>query len=686
MRFAAVAGPCATVDILAGRFSIIAAACRDSLLAARPGTAPDTDHTSMSTSHDTGRVTAMRRYALAFVMGAALAGSAVAYFSLAPGQRPGGGAGDGPDHPASHVAAQTEPPPPAALMPADATASGMTLPDGFHATAFAHEPDVTQPIAMAFDHRGRLWVVEGHAYPEWSPTAHTDRVLIFEDRDGDGRFDERKVFLDGGTNLTGIAIGHGGVWLCAAPYLLFVPDADGDDTPDGPPVVQLDGWAAGKHAIFHGLRWGPDGWLYGEQGINAFSAVGRPGAFGGERVAFDTGIWRYHPVTHAFEVVARGMTNPWGYDFDDHGQLFVGNTVIDHLWYLLPGAIVERWRGQDVNPHAYAYMKSCVAHKHGRRTDAATGEVIDEGGHAHTGAMIYLGDNWPDAYRGHVYLLNLQGRLIVRDVLQRRASGYLATHGDVTARVPDPWFRGLNMMYGPDGGVFVIDWSETGGCHDGKSRDTGRVYKIVHGEPAKLDAFDISTMSDARLIELQSHRNEWWGRRARLALQERAASGRLHDGTRDTLKAMALGDGAARMRLRALWCLHVTGGVDEATTRAMLGDDDEQLRAWAVRLAFEDGEVSSAVYAAVERMAATDNGFVRLHIASSMRRMPAERRWSVARAMATRDDSDDLNLTLMTWYAIEPLVAADHTRAAGLLAQIKTSKLRQLVVRRIADE
>ncbi len=118
-----------------------------------------------------------------------------------------------------------------APVPARDAASKMTLPEGFKVTLFAGEPDVVQPIAFAFDDRGRLWVVECLSYPEWK--RGDDRVLIFEDKDNDGHFDTKKVFLDKGKNLSGINLGYGGVWLCSTPNLIFVPDKNADDVPDG---------------------------------------------------------------------------------------------------------------------------------------------------------------------------------------------------------------------------------------------------------------------------------------------------------------------------------------------------------------------------------------------------------------------------------------------------------------------
>ena len=163
---------------------------------------------------------------------------------------------------------------------AAAEAAGrMTVPDGFTVTLFAAEPDVVQPIAFTIDPKGRLWVVENYSYPIWlGGPQGKDRILIFEDADGDGRFDRRTVFFDNGTNFTGIELGFGGVWVCATPNLIFIPDRDGDDRPDGPPSIVLDGWdTKAQHNMFNGLKWGPDGWLWGCNGIMSNSRVGKPG-------------------------------------------------------------------------------------------------------------------------------------------------------------------------------------------------------------------------------------------------------------------------------------------------------------------------------------------------------------------------------------------------------------------------
>ena len=308
----------------------------------------------------------------------------------------------------------------------------MTVPPGFAVTLFAGEPDVVQPIAMTFDDRGRLWVVECLSYPNWRKDGKgSDRVTILEDTDGDGKFDKRTVFLDDGVNLSGIEIGFGGVWLCSSPNLLFIPDRDGDDKPDGPPEVVLDGWNIKdtKHNVFNTLTWGPDGWLYGCNGIQAKARVGKPGTPDKDRTPLDCGVWRYHPTQKHFELFASGTTNPWGLDWDDYGQMFITNCVIHHICHVIPGGHMERMYGDDVNPYTYGLQKSCADHLHwgggawtSSRSTGVNGSPQHSeagGGHAHSGCAVYLGDNFPPEYRNSVFMCNIHGNRLNRDWLDR---------------------------------------------------------------------------------------------------------------------------------------------------------------------------------------------------------------------------------------------------------------------------
>src|SRR5207249_8611655 len=184
--------------------------------------------------------------------------------------------------------------------------------------------DVRQPIAMALDDRGRLWVAEAYSYPVRRKDRDAkDRILIFEDTKGTGKFDKRTVFYEGLNLVSGLEVGHGGVSVGAAPYLLFIPEKNQDDKPDSEPQKLLDGFGyEDTHETLNSFIWGPDGWLYGCHGVFTHSRVGKPGTRDAKRIPINAGIWRYHPTRHVFEVFAHGTSNPWGLDFDDWGQAF----------------------------------------------------------------------------------------------------------------------------------------------------------------------------------------------------------------------------------------------------------------------------------------------------------------------------------------------------------------------------
>ncbi len=583
-------------------------------------------------------------------------------------------------------------------LPPQEAARHMTVPDGFHVTLFAGEPDVVQPIAFTFDDRGRLWVVECYSYPHWTKQKEgRDRVLIFEDTDGDGKFDKRTVFWDKGANLSGIQLGFGGVWLCSTPNLIFLPDRDGDDRPDGPPEIVLDGWNIEKaqHNVFNALTWGPDGWLYGCNGIQSASLVGKPGTPDKERVAINCGVWRYHPTRRVFEAVAHGTTNPWGLDFDDSGEMFITNCVIDHLWHVVPGGHYERMYGQDYKPHVYQLMKSCCDHIHwggGHWTNSRGGEGANSaagGGHAHVGCMVYLGDNWPAEYRNHVLMCNLHGRRLNNDVLERHGSGYVAHHGQDFLFARDPWFRGLGVQYGPDGGVYVTDWTDTGECHNYEVVDAtnGRIFKVVYGTP-KLWHGDLAKLSDRELVRLQLHPNDWFVRHARRLLQERAAAKKLDAAVVGDLLKMFREHPDVTRRLRALWALEAVGSHDSRSRLAsLLTDSAEAVRAWAVRLMLDQAEIPAETRDALAHQAAEEKSpRVRLALASGLQRLPSDQRWPIAENLLHHaEDAGDAMIPLMLWYGVEPLAPADPTRALDLLVKARIPLVRELLARRLAS-
>ncbi|MEK7865993.1 MAG: PVC-type heme-binding CxxCH protein [Planctomycetota bacterium] len=579
----------------------------------------------------------------------------------------------------------------AGLPPADA-AKAMTAPEGFRVDLVAAEPDVHQPIALAIDAKGRLWVAEAHSYPARRPEGRgKDAIVVFEDRDADGSFETRTVFAKGLNLVSGLEVGFGGAWVGAAPYLLFLADQNDDLVPDGEPEVVLDGWGyQDTHETLNAFTWGPDGWLYGCHGVFTYSRVGKPGTPDSERVPIDAGVWRVHPIRREFEVFAHGTSNPWGVDFDAHGQAFITACVIPHLWHVIPGAWYQRQAGGHGDPHVYQDLQTIADHVHyvgptPHGGNLRSGDV--GGGHAHCGALVYLADAFPEAYRGTIFMGNIHGNRLNNDALEPKGSGFVGRHRDDFLLSNDRWFRAIALRQGPDGAIYLADWYDKQACHDFNpgvwDRTNGRVYRVSYGEPRTVRV-DLPSMSDDELVGLQAHENDWWARRACVVLQERGSNPRVHAALG---KGLAEAQDAARA-LRYLWALHATGGLTEDLALAQLASRFEHVQAWAVQLLLERRSPSPRVVAALEKLAAeSPSPVVRLYLASGLQRMPVAERWGVAGALLARaEDASDANLPLLEWYGVEPLVAADSERAAALRESCRIPLVAELLGRRAAED
>ena len=571
----------------------------------------------------------------------------------------------------------------------EATVGSFQLPEGFTAKLFAGEPAVRQPISFCIDDRGRLWVVEGVTYPAWKGSyPEHDRILILEDTDGDGRHDSRKVFAEGLTFATGIEVGFGGVWVIAPPHLLFYRLNDAGDKPDGPPEILLDGFGSqGGHNVVNGFTWGPDGWLYGGHGRTSISDLGPPGTPPEDRIHFDGGVWRYHPTKRIFEAFADGTTNPWGVAFDERGQMIVSNCVNAHLFHLIQGAHYEPSRERPSSRYAYKRIDSISDHLHFGSGGPGAGNNAYGGGAAHSGILVYLGDNWPEKYRGSIFMSNIHGHRINNDLPRRKGSGFTASHGPDFLVSGDPMFIGLLLQTGPDGSVFISDWYDRGECHtrDNPDRGSGRVYKISYGTPAAVRP-DLSKQSDDELVQLQLHRNEWFVSHARRLLQERAAKGPLPR-VDEALRRLLRDHPDASRRLRALWALQAIGTLTAEDRLALLDHPDEDLRAWAIQLELEGKTAGDAALAKMATLAVKDpSPVVRLYLAVGIRRLPPSRRVPVLSGLVTRtEDADDPNLPQAIWYAAEPLAEHHLPSALSLLTASRLPLFREFMARRVAS-
>lgn len=664
-------------------------------------------------------------------------------------------------------------------QPAAESLKNLQLPTGFKAELIAAEPEVVQPIAMTWDERGRLWVIEGNSYPKPRELgAGQDRILIFEDADGNGSFEKRTVFAEGISLASGIEIGFGGVWVGAAPYFMFIPDVDRDDKPDAthagyeasqtPKVpglkftayALLDGWGSqDTHETLNSFIWGPDGWLYGCHGVFTHSKVGKVGTPDEQRVPLNAGVWRYHPVRHEFEVFAHGTSNPWGLDYDQHGEFFVTACVIPHLYHIVPGGRYHRQGGQHFNPHTYDDIKTIADHAHfagsvkdnahwGPRKDG--GIVADDtnqagGGHAHCGLAIYQSSQFPAIYRNQLLFGNLHGHRLVNNYLDPKGSTYIGRHGSDFMRSNDMHFIPVTQKVGPDGSLYVSDWSDKQVCHRGSNaiemwdRSNGRIYRISYGEGglgtpvrtsdaaegsvgtlarteknggkaanineadksvrAPLDAaarefqfpqapFDLSKENDEALVKLAVQtENEWFSRMARRVLMERSENGTLGE-----IALTNLGDD--QTALRALWLKHQVFK-PTAVFSTSPNDGSEQVRKWSVRLSFEalrdDGPNVGTFGELIEmqiKLGSQDNStVVRRELASGLQSLEVHHRRQLATALLGHaEDKDDPYIPLLIWYGIEPVVGADAKVGLELAKASKMPKVTEFIYRRLGAE
>jgi len=557
-----------------------------------------------------------------------------------------------------------------------------------------------------------------------------DRIIVLEDTDGDGQHDKRTVFLDKLNLVSGIEVGFGGVWIGAAPYLMFVPVKDWDNPkPAGDPQILLDGWdyARDTHETLNTFHWGPDGWLYGNHGVFCPSNVGKPGTPVAQRQWVDAAVWRYHPTKHQFEVFAEGTSNPWGFDFDENGQLIQEACVIPHLFHMIQGGRYHRQGGahyavgpdetarfadkkegktdKTLHPYIYSDIKTIADHAHFRGgqwadKDRAASDDLG-GGHAHAGMLIYQGDSFPAEYRGKLFMNNIHGARINMDVPVRKGSGFVGQHGADFLKFNDPWSQVVDLRAGPDGSIYMIDWYDKNQCHlnaiEAHDRSNGRIYKVNYGDK-KAEKVDLAKLTDRELVSELRSKNSWRAQHAQRILQERAAQRELSSDAQSSIQfglthmlvatfqrgmePTALDD------LRSVWLSHVVGSLksqERILEHVLLKHASEYVRAWTIQLACEDKKPSDALLKEFARMAREDQSpVVRLYLASALQRLPVAQRGEILEGLLGHaEDAKDHNLPLMYWYAAEPLAGQDVATAAKLLKATKIPQVREYITRRM---
>ena len=585
--------------------------------------------------------------------------------------------------------------------PPEEAARRMRVPEGLEVELVASEPLVRQPVAIEFDDDGRLWVIQYLQYPNpaglaraqvdrYSRTKYdktpeppprgprgADRITILEDADGDGRAERGKDFVSGLNLASGLAFGHGGVFVLQVPYLLFYADRDRDDRPDGDPQVLLSGFGMeDAHSVANSLTWGPDGWLYGCQGSTVTSNV--------RGIEFQQGVWRYHPLTHRFELFCEGGGNSWGLDFDAHGNLFYSTNYGGYaMLHGVQGAYYWKQFGKHGalhNPYAYGYFDH-VPHENLR------------GGHVTVGGIVYQGDSLPQ-FRDKYIAADLLGHAAYWHTLAPRGSTFSARLDGDLLLANDAWFAPSDVTVGPDGAIYICDWHDPRTAHPDPDADwdrtNGRIYRIQGAGQRRDTPPKLVDLPTSKLLDMLGGSNEILVRKARRILADRRDPEAILP-----LRTTIIESPDGHLVLEALWALYVSGGLSDGFAAKLLAHRNADVRWWTVRLLGDEERVAPGIAARLAKMAANDDSVqVRSQLASTAKRLPGEQALPIIEQLLARsEDRGDPFLPLLIWWAVErhavssrDSVVAMFTRPDVLELPLVRDHLLERLVRRYAAE
>jgi putative membrane-bound dehydrogenase-like protein len=468
---------------------------------------------------------------------------------------------------------------------------------------FASEPDISKPIALAWDERGRCWVAETMDYPHGiDPTGEgRDRIKICEDTNGDGKADKFTVFADKLNIPTSLVFANGGVIVSQPPRFLFLKDTDGDDRADVRQVL-IEGWGIkDTHAQTSNLHWGYDNWVHGCVGYSGFK-----GAVGGKMHDFTMGTFRLKPDGSALEFLHQFSNNAWGHSQNAAGDNFGGTANNAPMFYGgIPASIAPQgmriMSGKRINVEDKAHAIT----PNYRQVDVFGGYT------SATGSAFIYSANLPPRLQGRAMVCEPTMKLIALMDVQPSGAGYVAKDGFNLVASSDEWMSPVFAEVGPDGAVWFADWqnfiiqhnptpsvarggynakSGAGAAHENPLRDhsRGRIYRVVWNGAKAPAVRSLKGATTMQIIQALGSDNQFW----RLTAQRLLVEGRKTDAV-PALQKIIQADSGHIAAVHALWTLHGLRQLDAMTHAAALAAKDPALRRNAVRALGADASAAA---------------------------------------------------------------------------------------------
>jgi putative membrane-bound dehydrogenase-like protein len=523
---------------------------------------------------------------------------------------------------------------------------------GFKLVPIATEPLVTDPVAMAYDADGRAYVVEmrGYPYPENQPSGN---VTLLTDKDGDGVFDSRSIFVGGLSWPTGVVPYYGGVFIAVAPDILFAMDLNGDGVADVKRKFFTGFGTQNVQGLVNGLLWGTDGWIYGSSGSNGgeIRNLARPDA---KPVTLRGRDFRFRPDGSEFQAISGG--GQFGHCLDDWGHRFVCNNSnhirqvvlpaedVDRNPFYTPGAVLTDiaveggagpvFRISPPEPWRVVRTRQRAADPDMVKRLAPT-ELFATGFFTSaSGITIYRGSAYPPEYRGNAFVGDVGGNLVHRKTLAHDGPIFKATRADAGVEFlasRDNWFRPVNFANTPYGTLAVLDMYRETIEHPASipepikrhldltsGKDRGRIYEIVPERFQRRARPRLSAAPTSELFRTLADPDAWWRETAQRILIERHETRSL-----PMLVKLAAERPTALGRAHALWTLDALGWLDVESLLAAMTDPDANVREVGARLAQRHLTGHPGVQNALMDLAGDRDAMVRFQTALSL----GEARW-----------------------------------------------------------